>query len=192
MSLERFENVFKAYEDFGALLQKIKGGAIEPFERRKIVPLLRREVWRGNMSRDYAIRIAKGYGLSTGRLERKSDLFLDKPGMLDFDIFQYEACFQDWIIDEALLHEWLVEHIEGGTRIEVGYPDMRLAHRELRRSVTVELKTDNGSLFEEQIEWLRTLADCGEQVAVWRPSLRHEIQKYLWGLLYKPPSAGIA
>lgn len=176
-------------------LRQIDDGVVAPYNKRKVIPLLRREVEEHGMPLMEAIEMAKDVGLSTLRLRQgwRRRLFEEAQRvvpMLPMPEFHYEFDFQGWIIDEALLHEWLVEHVEGGTRVGLGYPDLRLVHNELGRSLTVELKTDTGKLSEEQVEWLESLVACGETVAVWRPALLYEIRRYLWGISDCLPCSG--
>lgn len=49
---------------------------------------------------------------------------------------------------------------------ERGYPDLTLVRE---RVIFAELKTDNGTLTETQVEWINALRLAGQEVYVWRP-----------------------
>jgi hypothetical protein len=94
-----------------------------------------------------------------------------------------ERDFQKRIETTATMFGWSFMHISestkrvrrGGKYLSVpdpacqGWPDLTLAHPRSGRLLFREVKTDKGKLTPEQEQWLRTLAACGQDVAVWRP-----------------------
>jgi len=54
-----------------------------------------------------------------------------------------------------------------------------LASPERKRVIYAELKTDKGKVRPEQQEWLDTMADCGQEVYVWRPGDFEQIVEIL-------------
>ncbi len=60
-----------------------------------------------------------------------------------------------------------------------GFPDLVLANPEKRRVIFAELKSDKGKLSPAQEEWLKTLADCGQECYIWRPADFEEITRIL-------------
>lgn len=78
-----------------------------------------------------------------------------------------EDAFQRRIIDYCQMRGLLVFHDADSRRNQPGFPDLVIvgANRVLFR----ELKTDKGTLRQQQIVWLRRLHDAGEDAGVWRP-----------------------
>jgi hypothetical protein len=54
-------------------------------------------------------------------------------------------------------------------RVVAGWPDLVLVHRERRRIMYRELKTQTGRVAPDQVEWLDLLRIAGADVDVWRP-----------------------
>ena len=87
-----------------------------------------------------------------------------------------EADLQRAIIDAAELHGWRVFHVADVRRqlrshTSVGYPDLTLVHPRAARLAFIELKSDRGTLSDEQAAWMAALelsASC--DVFLWRPS----------------------
>lgn len=86
-----------------------------------------------------------------------------------------EKDFQQWIVDLAKWHGWLVHHtrtvrIAGGgwttPGIDAGFPDLVLARD--GDLIFAELKTNNNRTTVSQDRWLATLGTAAE-VVVWRP-----------------------
>lgn len=78
---------------------------------------------------------------------------------------------RDWqrtVLDAARAFGWAAYHTHDSRRSAPGFPDLVLARPP--RLLFVELKTETGRVAPAQQAWLDTLAACGAQVAVWRPS----------------------
>ena len=58
-------------------------------------------------------------------------------------------------------HTWLAKHSSPG------FPDEVLIRPP--RLIFAELKSESGKLTSSQVEWLDSLAACGQEVYVWRP-----------------------
>ena len=96
----------------------------------------------------------------------------------------------DWrrtVIEYAELRGWRVYHVadvrgrlRSGT--SVGFPDLVLArsiHRVVGRIVYAELKTERGTLTEDQVAWARILKAASAEVYLWRPSDWPEVEDLL-------------
>lgn len=91
---------------------------------------------------------------------------------------QTERQFQDAVLDAAqrlgwhrTYHTWNSMHSTGG------FPDLVLVRRP--RVIFAELKSERGTVKEDQQAWLDDLAACGQEVHVWRPSDWDVIAKVL-------------
>ena len=62
---------------------------------------------------------------------------------------------------------WLCFHVVDAKRSAPGYPDLTLARGS--RLIFAELKSETGRLRPEQIDWLDTLAETGNEIYTWRP-----------------------
>lgn len=71
---------------------------------------------------------------------------------------------------------WLQYHTYDSTHSPKGFPDLVLVHTTVPRVLFAELKSETGEVTPEQEEWLRRLARSGNEVYLWRPSDRDEIQ----------------
>jgi hypothetical protein len=77
-----------------------------------------------------------------------------------------EAKFQRAVITLAQTYGWKTCHIYDAQRSEPGQPDLQL--RRPPRLLFVELKTDFGRVQKDQRVVLRELAQCQQEVYVWR------------------------
>lgn len=89
----------------------------------------------------------------------------------------------DWmrfVIDTATTYGYRYYHTHDSRRSPFGYPDLCLIHREKRRLIYIELKTETGVLTLDQYEWLDDLRQIrGVEVYVWQPSDRDEVLRVL-------------
>lgn len=86
-----------------------------------------------------------------------------------------ERELQDWVVGAARLLGWRIFHARvartaHGWRTAVsydgaGYPDLTLVRE---RVVFAEIKLDGGRLRPEQVVWIDTLREAGQEVYVWR------------------------
>lgn len=106
-----------------------------------------------------------------------------------------EAEFQQQIIDLAQYLGYMVVHFRGvgvqrqdgsvyyQTPVQAdgkGFPDLVLAHKERKRVIFAEVKSEKGTLTPEQYEWLQVLSACpGVEVYQWKPSEWGEVDKVL-------------
>ena len=85
-----------------------------------------------------------------------------------------EKEWQATVVDTATLMGWASYHTHDSMRTTPGFPDLVLARQNAQggRVVFAELKTDRPSsqLSEHQKRWVKLLANCGQEVYVWRPS----------------------
>ena len=73
----------------------------------------------------------------------------------------------------ALAREWgwlQINHTANGKRSDNGFPDMELVHRTDGRHIYAELKTETGSLSDEQVVWRNVLVKAGNIWFTWHPS----------------------
>ncbi|MGP3685712.1 VRR-NUC domain-containing protein [Streptomyces sp. IBSNAI002] len=81
-----------------------------------------------------------------------------------------EEHFRRHVRQLAAMRGWsLAYHTHNSRRSDAGWPDEVYGHPKARRTLFVELKTDTGRIRPAQEEWLRHLAACGFEVALWRP-----------------------
>lgn len=78
-----------------------------------------------------------------------------------------EEQFQRRILDYCQMRGLLVFHDRDSRRNQAGFPDLVIVgpHHVLFR----ELKTDKGRIRPEQVTWLRSLRQAGQDARVWRP-----------------------
>lgn len=79
-----------------------------------------------------------------------------------------ERELMDAIVEYAERHGWRVWHDNDSRRNAAGLPDLILMRE--GELLWAELKTERGRVRPEQMDWLRELAEAGEEVYVWRPS----------------------
>lgn len=85
-----------------------------------------------------------------------------------------EAAFQSWVRTTAKRCGWVAYHTHDSRRSDKGFPDLVLVRG--TTMLAVELKTAEGKVSAEQIEWLRRLGRVTSvRVAVWRPADREGI-----------------
>lgn len=98
-----------------------------------------------------------------------------------------EAAFQKQVIALAKLHGWRVAHFRPSlnrrgkwqTAVQAdgsGFPDLVLVRE---RVIWAELKTEDGKLSNDQIDWQTDLLDANQEVYVWRPCNWEEIVEAL-------------
>ncbi|MFE1560388.1 VRR-NUC domain-containing protein [Streptomyces sp. NPDC058734] len=81
-----------------------------------------------------------------------------------------EEQFRRHVRKLAALRGWtLAYHTHNSVRSDAGWPDEVYGHPAAGRTLFVELKTDTGRIRTAQETWLRHLASCGFEVALWRP-----------------------
>lgn len=92
-----------------------------------------------------------------------------------------EKAFQAAVVQLARLCRWRVYYDTEPLGSPPGWPDLVLC----RDGVLIfrELKTDTGRLSPEQRRWISDLAECGMDVAVWRPADWPRIEATLKGQL---------
>ncbi|MEU9120131.1 VRR-NUC domain-containing protein [Streptomyces sp. NPDC048506] len=81
-----------------------------------------------------------------------------------------EEQFRRHVRQLAALRGWtLAYHTHNSRRSDAGWPDEVYGHPKAKRALFIEFKSDTGRIRPEQREWLRHLADCGYEAALWRP-----------------------
>ncbi|WP_367132981.1 MULTISPECIES: VRR-NUC domain-containing protein [Streptomyces] len=81
-----------------------------------------------------------------------------------------EEQFRRHVRKLAAMRGWdLAYHTHNSRRSDAGWPDEVYGHPKAQRTLFVELKSDIGRIRPAQAEWLRHLAACGLEVALWRP-----------------------
>lgn len=78
-----------------------------------------------------------------------------------------EKEFQSQIKDLARLFGWKYYHTWRSIHSPAGFPDCVLAKPP--RLIFAELKSEKGKTSQEQDEWLNILAECGQEVYLWKP-----------------------
>ena len=69
-------------------------------------------------------------------------------------------------------------HTYDSRRSNPGWPDNVFANQDSGHMFFVEFKSEKGRLTDPQKKWLEVLADCGQEVKVWRPSDMPHILAY--------------
>lgn len=90
-----------------------------------------------------------------------------------------ELSERDWqseVIQIAGLGGWRHYHTHDSRKSNKGFPDLVLVRE---RVVYAELKSEVGKLREDQGPWLEALAAAGQEVYLWRPSDRAEVERVL-------------
>ncbi|GHI41095.1 VRR-NUC domain-containing protein [Streptomyces violascens] len=91
-----------------------------------------------------------------------------------------EEQFRRHIRQLAAMRGWtLAYHTHNSRLSDAGWPDEVYGHPKAQRTLFVEFKSDAGLIRPEQRTWLRHLADCGLETAVWRPRDLPQIIKIL-------------
>lgn len=99
-----------------------------------------------------------------------------------------EAEHQAQVIELAHLLGWHHLHVrrsigKGRTWVTatnvVGWPDLLLWHEQQRRVIAAELKSEKGTVTDEQRQVLDSLAAAGLETHVWRPSDMDDIARVL-------------
>ncbi|MGW1055440.1 VRR-NUC domain-containing protein [Streptomyces sp. NPDC001155] len=81
-----------------------------------------------------------------------------------------EEQFRRHVRKIAALRGWtLAYHTHNAQRSDAGWPDEVYGHPKTRRTIFAEFKSNTGRLRPEQRDWLRHLAACGFETALWRP-----------------------
>ena len=83
-------------------------------------------------------------------------------------ILESEKGFQRAVVELAALCGWRAFHDYDSRRNTAGFPDLVLVRPP--RLIFAELKSERGRVRREQRDWLEELAQCGVEVALWRPS----------------------
>ena len=100
-----------------------------------------------------------------------------------------ESTFQKQVIAFAAIHGWRTAHFRPGltksgrwtTAVQgdgAGFPDLVLVRE---RVVWAELKSDKGTMSDEQKAWVAALVKAGCEVYVWRPGDWDEVVEVLAG-----------
>lgn len=80
----------------------------------------------------------------------------------------------------ATRYGWRLQyHTADSRRSDAGWPDEVFGHAGQHRTIFVEFKTDSGRIRPAQRVWLAHLADCGFEVALWRPRDLHTVLRVL-------------
>lgn len=90
-----------------------------------------------------------------------------------------ELSEKDWqseVIEVAGVGGWRHYHTHDSRRSAKGFPDLVFVRE---RVLYAELKSRVGLLKPEQEEWLQALARAGQEVYVWRPADRPEMERVL-------------
>ena len=88
-----------------------------------------------------------------------------------------EKDFQAQVIRIAKALGWLIYHTYDSRRSEPGFPDLVMVRGD--RILYRELKTEKGRLTPHQKIWGEKLSEAGADYAVWRPSMKDEIESEL-------------
>ncbi|MFD3511899.1 VRR-NUC domain-containing protein [Streptomyces sp. NPDC058657] len=81
-----------------------------------------------------------------------------------------EERFRRQVRQLAAMRGWtLAYHTHNSQRSDAGWPDEVYGHPTAIRTLFVELKTNTGRIRPAQRDWLKHLAGCGFEVALWRP-----------------------
>ncbi|UQA93784.1 VRR-NUC domain-containing protein [Streptomyces halobius] len=81
-----------------------------------------------------------------------------------------EEQFRRHVRQLAALRGWaLAYHTHNSRRSDAGWPDEVYGHPKANRILFAELKTNTGRIRPAQRDWLRHLAACGLETALWRP-----------------------
>jgi hypothetical protein len=96
-------------------------------------------------------------------------------------IEETEAQFQRKVRQLATLTGWRSYHTRDSRRSDPGFPDLVLVNAKQARTIFAELKTQTGRLTEHQKLWLASLADAGQETALWRPADLDDIKQILLG-----------
>lgn len=118
--------------------------------------------------------------------------------MLDGSIDEFT--WQQTVVDEGMrlgwevhfephwywraIREWLERHPNYWRYIERtkrGWPDLTMWHLGHKRTVFAELKTETGVVKPDQVERLTQLWQVGNEVYVWRPRHRDQVDRILRG-----------
>lgn len=102
-------------------------------------------------------------------------------------LVQSERQFQAAVVEYAERLGWLVYHTHDSRRSQPGFPDLTMVRGD--RLIFAELKAEDGRVKPEQQKWLDALndvrlslplgVDIPIEVYLWRPSLWHEIERWL-------------
>jgi hypothetical protein len=92
-----------------------------------------------------------------------------------------EAQFLQQVRDLALLTGWTVYHTHDSRRSDAGFPDIVAVNPRQARTIFAELKTQTGRLSDAQKAWLASLAEAGQETALWRPADLDDIKQILLG-----------
>jgi hypothetical protein len=79
----------------------------------------------------------------------------------------------------AKRYGWLLYHTHDSRNSEAGFPDCVLTNG--TRVFWVELKSATGKMTEEQALWIEMLRHAGQEVFIWRPADRPNIEALLRG-----------
>ena len=90
-----------------------------------------------------------------------------------------EADLREQIRDLCKLFGWKMYFTWRSIHSPAGFPDLVLANPERKRVIFAELKREKGKVTEKQQEWLDALAECGQEVYVWRPGNIENIARLL-------------
>ena len=92
-----------------------------------------------------------------------------------------EAQFLVQVRDLALLTGWIFYHTRTSIGSDAGFPDVVITNPRQRRTIFAELKKQDGVVSADQKKWLASLAEAGNEVAVWRPADLDAIKAILTG-----------
>jgi hypothetical protein len=96
-------------------------------------------------------------------------------GKMTIDIS--EKNFEQQVKELARVNNWLYYHTYRSTHSVKGFPDCVMVRGS--RVIFAELKREDGKVSEFQEQWLKTLAEAGQVVYLWRPSDYDEICEVL-------------
>ena len=88
-----------------------------------------------------------------------------------------EADLREQIRTLCKLYGWLMYFTWNSRNSPSGFPDLVLVNPQQKRIIFAELKTERGRISIRQFEWLKSLADCGQEAYTWRPD---DINRITW------------
>ena len=114
----------------------------------------------------------------TGRAISQGDTVPAEDAAALFRSAWSERLFLDHVLAAARDRNWLAYHTWRSDHSPSGFPDLVMVR--LSRVIWAELKSEKGSVTDDQQVWLDALETSGQrEVYVWRPSMWDEIVKKL-------------
>jgi hypothetical protein len=89
-----------------------------------------------------------------------------------------EKQFQGEVVQLAKLLGWKHYHTHNSRRSPEGFPDLVLV-KARHQPIYAELKSEKGTVSDDQQQWLDLLAKAGQRAFVWRPDDLEQIAQLL-------------